>query len=146
MSVRIAHGVLAEIQRHLAAAYPSEGCGLLLGTRGPNGDVVVRRQHAVPNQRAADGAAGRTRYLIGPEDYLTAERQARLASLVVVGTYHSHPDVPALPSAYDVEHAWPWCCYLIASVAEGDVREERVWELRDDRSGFVERELEVEES
>ncbi len=145
MSMRIAPGVLAEIRRHLAAAYPTEGCGLLLGTRGPNGDVVVRRQQPVPNRRAADGG-GRTRYLIGPEDFLTAERDARQASLVVVGTYHSHPDVPACPSAYDTEHAWPWCCYLIASVAGGEVQEERVWELRDDRSGFVERELEVKES
>jgi len=145
MSMRIAPSVLAEIRRYLAAAYPMEGCGLLLGTRGPNGDVVVRRQLPVPNRRAAEGG-GRTRYLIGPEDFLTAEREARHASLVVVGTYHSHPDVPARPSAYDTEHAWPRCCYLIASVASGDVREERVWELRDDRSGFVERELEVKES
>lgn len=145
MNTRIAHGVLAEIRRHLVAAYPSEGCGLLLGTRGANGDVVVRRQLPVPNRRATDGG-GRTRYLIGPEDFLTAEREASQASLVVVGTYHSHPDVPARPSAYDTTHAWPSCCYLIASVFGGDVREERVWELRDDRSGFLERELEVKES
>ncbi len=145
MNVRIALGVLAEIRRHLIAAYPTEGCGLLLGTRGPNGDVIVRRQLPVPNRRANVGG-GRTRYLIGPEDFLTAEREARQASLLVVGTYHSHPDVPARPSAYDTEHAWPSCCYLIASVGGGDVREERVWELRDDRSGFLERELEVKES
>ena len=143
--MQIASGVLAEIRRHLAAAYPTEGCGLLLGTRGPNGDVVVRRQLPVPNRRAADGG-GRTRYLIGPEDFLAAEREAGQASFVVLGTYHSHPDVPARPSAYDTEHAWPWYCYLIASVAGGAVREERVWELRDDRTSFVERELEVKES
>lgn len=145
MSLRITPGALAEIRRHLAAAYPTEGCGLLIGMRGPNGDVVVRRQLPVPNRRAAD-ESGRTRYLIGPEDFLKAEREARQANLVVVGTYHSHPDVPAHPSAYDTEHAWPWCCYLIASVAGGDVREERVWELSGDRSGFVEHELEVKES
>ena len=145
MSLRIAPGVLAEIRRHLVAAYPTEGCGLLLGARGANGDVVVRRQLPLHNQRAADGS-GRTRYLIGPEDFLTAEREARESSLAVVGTYHSHPDVPAHPSAYDAEHAWPRCCYLLASVVGDDVREERVWELRDDRSGFVERDLEVKES
>jgi proteasome lid subunit RPN8/RPN11 len=145
VTLRIAPSVLAEIRRHLAAAYPSEGCGLLLGTRGPNGDVVVRRQLPVPNPLTADGA-GRTRYLIRPEDFLTAEREARQGSMEVVGAYHSHPDVPAHPSAYDTEHAWPWCSYLIASVAGGDVREERVWELRDDRSGFVERDLVVKES
>ena len=145
MNMRIAPSVLAEIRRHLAAAYPGEGCGFLVGTRGPNGDVVVRQQLPVTNRRTADGG-GRTRYLIGPEDFLTAEREARQASFVVLGTYHSHPDVPARPSGYDTEHAWPWSCYLIASVAGGAVREERVWELRDDRSGFVERELEVKES
>ena len=145
MSLRITPDVLAEIRRHLVAAYPTEGCGLLLGARGANGDVVVRRQLPVPNRRAADGS-GRTRYLIGPEDFLAAEREARQASLAVVGTYHSHPDVPARPSAYDTEYAWPWYCYLIASVAAGDVREERVWELRDDRSSFVEHKLDVKES
>lgn len=144
MTVRIAPGVLAEIRHHLAAAYPAEGCGLLLGTRELDGDVVVRRQLPVPNPLTADGG-GRTRYLIRPEDFLTAERAARQDRLEVVGTYHSHPDVPAHPSAYDTEHAWPWCSYLIASVAGGDVREERVWELRDDRSGFDERELVVKE-
>jgi len=145
MSIRIAPGVLAAIRLHLAAAYPTEGCGLLLGTRGPNGDVVVRRQQPVPNRRAADGG-GRTRYLIGPGALLPPQRDAPHAPLLVAGTYPSHPDVPARPSAYDTEHAWPWCCYLIASVAGGEVQEERVWELRDDRSGFVERELEVKES
>ncbi len=145
MNTRITPGVLAEIRRHLVAAYPTEGCGLLLGMREPNGDVLVRRQLPVTNRRAVDGG-GRTRYLIGPADFLTAEREAREQSLIVVGTYHSHPDEPARPSKYDTAHAWPWYCYLIASVAGGDVREERVWELRDDRSGFVERELEVKES
>ncbi len=145
MTLRIASGALTEIRRHLAAAYPAEGCGLLLGERGPNGDVVVRRQVPVPNPLIENGG-GRTRYLIQPEDFLSAERVARQDSLEVVGAYHSHPDVPARPSAYDTEHAWPWCCYLIASVAGGDVREERVWELRDDRSGFVEHDLVVKES
>jgi len=145
VNLRIAPPELAEIRRHLAAAYPTEGCGLLLGTRGPDGDVVVRRQWPVPNRVTTDGRA-RTRYLIQPEDFLAAEREARQGSLEVVGVYHSHPDVPAHPSAYDTEHAWPWCCYLIASVAGGNVREERVWELRDDRGGFVERNLVVKES
>ena len=145
MTVRIAPGVLAEIRHHLAAAYPAEGCGLLLGTRGLDGDVVVRRQLPVPNPLTAEGG-GHTRYLIRPEDFLSAERAARQDSLEVVGAYHSHPDVPAHPSAYDTEHAWPCCCYLIASVARGDVREERVWELRDDRSSFEERQLVVKES
>lgn len=145
MSIHIASCVLVEIRRHLTGAYPMEGCGFLLGTRGSNGDVIVRYQLAVPNRQAGSGQE-RTRYLIGPEDFLSAEREAGAQQLGVVGMYHSHPDVPARPSAYDTEHAWPSWCYYIASVNAGQVSEERVWELRDDRSGFVEHSLEVKEN
>jgi proteasome lid subunit RPN8/RPN11 len=138
--MQIDRAVLAGIQRHLAAAYPAEGCGFLLGVRGAGGGVVVARQLPVPNRREADGGA-RSRYLIGPDELRAAEREAAAAGWLVVGTYHSHPDAPARPSPYDAEHAWPWYRYLIVSVAGGVPREERVFELRDDRGGFVERAL-----
>ena len=62
-----------------------------------------------------------------------------------MGTYHSHPDVAARPSGYDLEHAWPWYRYLILSIVEGVVREERVWELRSDRSSFIEHTLHLKD-
>jgi proteasome lid subunit RPN8/RPN11 len=140
--MRMDRAVLVAIRRHLAAAYPAEGCGFLLGARGGDGDVVVARQLPVPNRREADGSSG-FRYLIGPNELRAAEREAGGAGLLVVGTYHSHPDAPAWPSPYDAEHAWPWYGYLIMSVVRGVPREERVYELREDRGGFVERELSV---
>lgn len=143
--MRIAPEVLEGIRRHLTASYPAEGCGFLVGARRPDGDIEVSVQLPVANARAADGEA-RRRFLIGPDAVRTAERVAAAAGLVVVGAYHSHPDAPARPSAYDAEHAWPWYCYLIVSVVVGAAREVRVYELRDDRSGFVELALQLKEA
>jgi proteasome lid subunit RPN8/RPN11 len=141
--MRIARPVFEEIGGELARAYPDEGCGFLVGDRS-GGTVVVRRSLPVENRRSADGRS-RTRYLITPDDFRVAERDADAHGMLVVGTYHSHPDVEARPSAYDRDHAWPWYRYLIVSVVAGTVRGARVWELRDDRSGFDEHRLCMEE-
>jgi len=143
MTMRITRPVLTEIRRQLVAAYPAEGCGLLVGARSDENQVLVRHALPMANERSADGAS-KNRYLIAPDEYRLAEREAAAAGLEVVGVYHSHPDVAARPSAYDEEHAWPWFGYLIVSVAAEGVRDERVWELTDERR-FIERTLEVEE-
>ena len=65
----------------------------------------------------------------------------RLESQDVLGFFHSHPDVAAVPSDYDRNHAWPWFSYLIVSVQEGESEEARSWVLREDRSGFGEERL-----
>ena len=140
--MQIPRGLLADIWRHLAAVYPAEGCGFLLGQRTADGAVVVEDQRPVPNRREADGG-GRRRYLIGSDELRAAEREAGAGGRQVVGTYHSHPDALARPSPYDTEHAWPWYEYLIVSIVSGVPREQRVFQLRDDRGGFVECQLSV---
>ena len=142
--MQIARSVLAAIRRHVVAAYPAEGCGFLVGAREPNGEVVISHQLPVDNRRMADGAE-RTRYLISPDDFRIAERQALADGLLVVGMYHSHPDVAAQPSSYDREHAWPWYRYLIVSVVGGVVKDERAWELNTDRRTFIEHAVQVKE-
>ncbi len=142
--MQIARSALETIRRHLMATYPLEGCGFLLGEPRSDGEALVRSALVRDNKRVPDGAA-RTRYLISPDDFLAAELNAAGLCLHIVGTYHSHPDVAAQPSAYDLEHAWPWYRYLILSIVDGTVREERIWELRSDRSGFVEHTLQVRE-
>ncbi|MDR2489668.1 MAG: Mov34/MPN/PAD-1 family protein [Desulfovibrio sp.] len=57
--------------------------------------------------------------------------------LEVLGYYHSHPDHPALPSAYDLEHAWPFYSYVIVSIVKGNAGEMLSRVLADDRSRFV---------
>ena len=45
----------------------------------------------------------------------------------LLGFYHSHPDHPARPSQYDLDHAWPTFAYIIVAVAAGSAaRHDRV--------------------
>jgi proteasome lid subunit RPN8/RPN11 len=138
--LRAAH--VAEMESRLAAAYPEEGCGVLLG-RDEGRRRVVERVAAIENRR--EDSRG-NRYLITPEQLLQVEREARDAGHDVVGFYHSHPDHPALPSAFDLEHAWPYYSYLIVSVERGRVVDARSWRLTADRTRFEPEPLEREDA
>jgi proteasome lid subunit RPN8/RPN11 len=83
------------------------------------------------------------RYLIAPEDLRRLELELRTEGLEVVGYYHSHPDHPAAPSAFDAEHAWPWYSYLIVRVDRGQGAEVASWLLDDDRPIMHSEPLEV---
>ena len=72
---------------------------------------------------------------------MRGERYALERKLDVVGNYHSHPDHPAVPSQYDLEHAWPTWSYIIVSVRQGSAADLRSWELQADRSRFDEEEI-----
>jgi proteasome lid subunit RPN8/RPN11 len=76
------------------------------------------------------------RYLITADFVQKLEARLRGTDSSIVGFFHSHPDVPARPSAYDQEHAWPWYSYLIVSVIKGEAHEVLNWKLKDDRSAF----------
>ncbi len=123
---------LEQVHAHLARAYPEEGCGVLVG-RDEGARRVVERVVVFENQRED---SRHNRYLITPEQLLVVEREARHEGLDVVGFYHSHPEHTAFPSAFDLEHAWPYYSYLIVSVTSGRVGEARAWRLATDRSRF----------
>ena len=131
----------AAMRRHGEADYPAEACGLIGGTREDGRKVAVQ---LVPlgNQRT-DSA--RNRYLIDPESFRRAQERLERDGLDVLGVYHSHPDHPPEPSAYDREHAWPWLSYVIVAVARGRAGRMRSWVLKDDRSGFDEEPITIEE-
>ena len=67
-----------------------------------------------------------------------AEAEADRSGRRLLGFYHSHPDHPAEPSAFDLEHAWPNLSYVIVSVRGGRVDQIRSWRLRHDRLQFDE--------
>jgi len=124
-------GAAAEaIRRHGREAYPDECCGALIGRDG-----CIVEAFALPNT-TAEGP--RRRFLVRPSDYQAAERRAAQSGAGLVGFYHSHPDHPARPSQYDLDHAWPTFAYVIVAVTEGEPGEMRSWRLRPDRSGFDE--------
>lgn len=97
--------------------------------------------YAISNAR--EESAKRNRFLITPEELLAGERLARSRGLEVVGFYHSHPDSPAVPSQYDLEHAWPTYSYIIVSVNSEQATDLFSWEQEPDRSRFNEERIEV---
>ena len=135
---------LAESHRHEIAAhgerdYPHECCGLLLGSFGADGTKLVVETYLISNEREEE--AKRNRFLIRPEELRRGERYSETKGLEVVGFYHSHPDHPAVPSEYDLEHAWPTFSYIVISVRAGAARELRSWLMEPDRSRFNEEEI-----
>jgi proteasome lid subunit RPN8/RPN11 len=140
------------IRRHGEETYPHECCGAMVG-RGDRVTGIV----ALPNT-TEEGP--RRRFLVRPADYREAERRASELGGELLGFYHSHPDHPARPSQYDLDHAWPTFAYIIVAVAGdgvprgGDEPAEAglprrraegakagdmtVWYLKDDRSNFEE--------
>ena len=132
---------LREIRRHGVADYPYECCGLLLGRFEKDGGKVVLETYPISNAR--EESAKRNRFLIQPEELLKGERYARSRKLEVVGFYHSHPDSPAVPSQYDLEHAWPTYSYIIVKTVESEALDLFSWEQRPDRSQFDSEEIEI---
>ncbi|MBM3771280.1 MAG: M67 family metallopeptidase [Acidimicrobiia bacterium] len=126
-------GVGLAIRRHGEETFPHECCGALVGSDGLVTGVV-----ALPNT-TEEGP--RRRFMVRPSDYRVAEQQATKGGAELLGFYHSHPDHPARPSQYDLDHAWPTFAYVIVSVMAGAARDMTVWFLREDRTSFDEGEL-----
>lgn len=122
------------INGHGERDYPYECCGLLIGRFLEDGRKEVIETYPISNAR--EEAAKRNRFLIRPDELLAGERAAKDKHLEVVGFYHSHPDDEAVPSRYDLEHAWPSYSYIIVSVREGSACGLRSWEMETDRSKF----------
>jgi proteasome lid subunit RPN8/RPN11 len=139
--IRVPKEQLAEIREHGVRDYPYECCGLLLGRFREDGKVV---HETYPISNAREESAKRNRFLITPEELMKGERYARSRDLEVVGFYHSHPDSPAVPSKYDLDHAWPTYSYIIVSTAEGQSSDLFSWEQEPDRSGFNEEKIECQ--
>ena len=133
MGLELKPHVDAAIRAHGAEIYPNECCGALIGRAGIVSDIF-----ALPNT-TEEGP--RTRFLVRPQDYQAAERRAGDVGAELLGFYHSHPDHPARPSQYDLDHAWPCFSYVIVSVREGVSGDMTSWRLREDRSVFDQEDL-----
>jgi proteasome lid subunit RPN8/RPN11 len=131
----------AAIRRHGEADYPAEACGLIGGEVEGDRKVAVQVVPLV-NQRTD---STRNRYLIDPQSFRRAQEKLERDGLEVIGVYHSHPDHPPEPSAFDREHAWPWLSYVIVGVARGRPGDTKSWVLTDDRGTFDEESVTIEE-
>jgi proteasome lid subunit RPN8/RPN11 len=122
------NAIVESIERHARDAYPYECCGALLG----RGASILQ---VLPIANSSDEPRQR-RFRIRPEDFQRTEKHAEQQQLELLGFYHSHPDHPARPSAYDLEHAWPNLIYVILSIDSQRAGDLTAWSLRDDRSRF----------
>jgi proteasome lid subunit RPN8/RPN11 len=124
--------VAGELRRLAAAAYPLEGCGVLIGA---SGDVLSVRS---VTSGANLAPRGRDRFELDPLAIVRAERWAREAGQEVLGFWHSHPDHPAVPSRLDTERAWQEYLYVIVSSSAEGTGAVRAWRLLPAGDGFVE--------
>ena len=136
MAIALSDDAAAAIRAHGVQTYPNECCGALIGRDG-----TVSESFALPNT-TQEGP--RRRFLVRPEDYRAAEARAAEKGCELLGFYHSHPDHPAEPSQYDLDHAWPFFSYVILEVRNAEPRDLRSWRLRDDRSRFDPEEVHTE--
>jgi proteasome lid subunit RPN8/RPN11 len=132
-ALKLAAGLAEAIRAHGKEAYPHECCGFLLGAPGE-----VREIARASNARED---SPQNRYLIPPIEFVRVQRDADARGLDVIGFYHSHPDHPARPSAFDREQAWPGYAYLIAAVAGGVPGELRGFRFEQPDEPFAEIEI-----
>ena len=122
-------------------AYPYECCGLLVGNSNNSGKVV-HKIYSVENKnkvRAVD------RYEIDSKEFDEVDREATKKGLNIIGIYHSHPDHPAVPSAFDKEcaNAWTEYSYIIISVKNGKEEELKSWCFDSKKQEVEEEELKI---
>lgn len=138
MTLKIAPELLQAIHRNGETAYPEEGAGLLLGRADGDLREVL---HIIELANEREDGARHNRFLIAPQVLLRGEQEAMRLGFDVVGIFHSHPDSPNLPSKFDREWALPWYSYIITTVQDGRAVNSRSWRLVDDRSQYIEEEI-----
>jgi proteasome lid subunit RPN8/RPN11 len=141
MSLTISQADLDALRAQAERDYPHETCGLLGGTLEGATKRVTR---LVPLANARHDSP-ENRYLIEPDVFRRAADALERGGLEVLGVYHSHPDHPARPSAFDRDHAWPRLSYVIVRVDRGGAADTNSWVLADDRASFDQEPIIIEE-
>ncbi len=123
--ISINQHLINRMLKEAKTAYPYECCGLLVGNSNDSGKVV-HEVYPVENKnkvRAAD------RYEIDPKEFDRIDLEATKKGWNITGIYHSHPDHPAVPSAFDKECAnvWTEYSYIIISVINGKEEDLKCW-------------------
>jgi proteasome lid subunit RPN8/RPN11 len=138
--IHLTDEIVKKIERDAEHTYPDECCGFLLGESNDTRYVILDCM-AIENRQEENR---RRRFLITPDQYRLAEEVARSSNHELLGFYHSHPDHPAAPSAFDTEHALPWFIYLILSVTAGKATTLTAWQLEESRAQFREQPMVVD--
>lgn len=142
LAIKLKTEHLAQIKQHGEQTYPHECCGFLLGEREGSTNYL-REVYGAENERQD---SRHNRYLITPEQSKRADSYARSRGLGVIGYYHSHPDHPAAPSGYDLDHScWPGESYIIVAIEKGKAAALNSF-TKPDYTQFEQEEILVEDS
>lgn len=134
--LHIGKNELNTIKNEVIKNYPSECCGLLVGMNTSEKRIV--EVHTVQNKNTE---RTQDRYEISGKDFMKTDRNASKKGLQIIGIYHSHPDHPAVPSAFDTENAWSGYSYVIVSVEKRKDIEFRAWIFDEKRKLFIEEKI-----
>ncbi|ODS34791.1 MAG: hypothetical protein SCARUB_00051 [Candidatus Scalindua rubra] len=138
--IYINQSLINKMLKEAKTAYPFECCGILVGSNGSEKEVCeiypVENKNKV---RAED------RYEIDSKTFDKIDREATKKKLKIIGLYHSHPDHPAAPSAFDKECACVWTeySYIIISVRNGKEEELKSWCFDSEKQTLEEEKLKI---
>ena len=130
--VAIPEQIHAAMIAHADFCFPEEACGL----------IAVDEEHALRMVYAATNIdRSRTKFTVSPEEHFGAIRHAETQGWQVAGSFHSHPESAAFPSAHDIAGALdPEWLYVVVGLLGGvaDVRGYRIRDFAVSEVVFVE--------
>jgi len=116
---------------HAHFCHPEEACGLLAVDKTGR----LKMAYATTNVEQS-----RVRFTVAPEEHFGAIRHAEARGWSIGGSFHSHPESAAFPSALDVAGALdPGWLYLVIGMGSGlpEVRGFRIREYMVDEVALV---------
>ena len=129
--------LIQRLKAHAGEAWPEECCGLLFGSITYAGIIVITEGVRIENHDSRK----QNHYGIDPLELLEFEKEQKERGNEILGSYHSHPDLPAIPSEEDLREMIPEMLYLILSVSKENTGRIRAW--RKDQSSKQVRELRI---
>ena len=115
--------VIDDLITHALEENPNECCGVIAGVDST----------AVRGYRITNTAKSAFRYLMDPQEFLNADRDAERRGLGLIVFYHSHTHSSPYPSPTDVrmalESGWLDPFYLLVSLEDKQVPEVRLYRI-----------------
>lgn len=109
-AIRLIPDQVDKLVQHAHSAYPEEACGLIAGK-------VEQASHIFPIENVADDP--KKHYVMSPDTLLQTFKEIDDLGLELIGTYHSHPNTPPIPSQtdkHDAVHNLPNVVHIIISL------------------------------
>ncbi|MHA2249049.1 MAG: Mov34/MPN/PAD-1 family protein [Candidatus Kariarchaeaceae archaeon] len=136
--LNISNEEIEKIKAHGEETFPEECCGVIIANTNNLQYIIESRP-----MRNTNAGSRNTRYNIDPLDLIKLEDELDRKNQTMLGIYHSHPNHPAKPSKFDLEHAWPNLSYIVLSVKDGKSIECTAWRLDKTRTSFEEESINI---